>query len=74
MASLLAALLSACGPVVENAPFSARPDTLRPGDLLGPFDGLVVDSETDRPLAGAAVSGAWAFERGIGLQGTAAIG
>ena len=58
--------------MVENAPFSARPDTLRPGDLLGPFDGLVVDGETERPLAGAVVEGAWAFERGIGLQGPAA--
>ncbi len=71
-AVLLAACVSSCGPVVENAPFSARPDTLRPGDLLGPFDGLVVDGETDRPLAGAVVAGAWAFERGIGLQGPAA--
>jgi hypothetical protein len=72
VAVLLAASLSSCGPMVENAPFSARPDTLRPGDLLGPFDGLVVDGETDRPLAGAVVAGAWAFERGIGLQGPAA--
>jgi hypothetical protein len=71
-AALLAASVSSCGPVVENAPFSARPDTLRPGDLLGPYDGLVVDGETDRPLAGAVVAGAWAFERGIGLQGPAA--
>ena len=72
MAVLLAASVLSCGPMVENAPFSARPDTLRPGDLLGPFDGLVVDSETERPLAGAVVAGAWAFERGIGLQGPAA--
>ena len=72
MATWLAALVSSCGPVVENAPFSARPDTLRPGDLLGPFDGLVVDGETDHPLAGVVVAGAWAFERGIGLQGPAA--
>ena len=71
-AALIVASVSSCGPVVENAPFSARPDTLRPGDLLGPFDGLVVDGETERPLAGAVVAGAWAFERGIGLQGPAA--
>ena len=69
---LLAALVSSCGPVVENAPFSARPDTLRPGELLGPFDGLVLDGETDRPVTGAVVAGAWVFERGIGLQGPAA--
>ncbi len=72
VAVLFAASASSCGPVVENAPFSARPDTLRAGDLLGPYDGLVVDDETDRPLAGAVVEGAWAFERGIGLQGPAA--
>jgi hypothetical protein len=72
LAALFAASVSSCGPLVENAPFSARPDTLRPGDLLGPFDGLVVDGETERPLAGAAVEGSWAFERGIGLQGPAA--
>jgi hypothetical protein len=72
LAGSLAVLVSSCGPVVESAPFSARPDTLRPGDLLGPYDGLVVDGETERPLAGAVVAGAWAFERGIGLQGPAA--
>jgi hypothetical protein len=72
LAGSLAVLVSSCGPVVENAPFAARPDTLRPGDLLGPFDGVVVDGETDRPLAGAVVAGSWAFERGIGLQGPAA--
>jgi hypothetical protein len=72
MAALFVASVSSCGPMVENAPFSARPDTLRPGDLLGPFDGLVVDGETERPLAGAVVEGSWAFERGIGLQGPAA--
>jgi hypothetical protein len=73
MAVLLAAFMSSCGPVVENAPFLARPDTLRPGSLAGPFDGLVLDGETDRPMAGAVVAGSWAFERGIGLQGPAAV-
>jgi len=72
MAGLLAAAAASCGPIVENAPFPARADTLRPGDLLGPFDGMVVDGETERPLAGAVVTGAWAFERGVGLQGPAA--
>ena len=64
---LVAGAAAACGPVVGNAPFSARPDTLEPGDLLGPFDGTVVDAETERPLAGATVVGSWGFERGIGL-------
>jgi hypothetical protein len=46
-----------------------RPDSVRPGDLLGPFDGKVVDSGTDRPIAGALVAVSWAFERGIGAEG-----
>jgi hypothetical protein len=71
--SLLGFLLlsAACGPIVEQAPFTARPDALATGDLLGPFDGVVVDAETDRPVAGATVAASWAFERGVGLQGPA---
>jgi hypothetical protein len=61
----------ACGPLVDRAPFSYRPDTMAPGDLLGPFEGMVVDGETDRPVAGAVVTGSWAFERGTGLSGPA---
>jgi hypothetical protein len=68
---LLAILAAACGPIVERAPFSYRPDTMAPGDLLGPFDGTVVDAESDRPVAGAVVTGSWAFERGVGLTGPA---
>ncbi len=64
--------LASCGPLVENAPFTRRPDTLRSGDLLGPFDGVVMEAETERPIASATVVGSWAFERGIGLQGPAA--
>jgi hypothetical protein len=65
----LAVSLAACAPIVDRASFAERPDSLRPGDLLGPFDGLVLDSETERPLGGATVSASWAFERGIGLIG-----
>lgn len=69
--ALLFCALASCGPVVGNAPFSSRPDTLQAGDLLGPFDGIVVDAETERPIAGATVVGSWGFERGIGLVGPA---
>jgi hypothetical protein len=62
-------LLAGCAPIVDRASFPDRPDSLRPGDLLGPFDGLVLDSETERPVAGATVAASWAFERGIGLTG-----
>ena len=65
----MAAALAACAPIVDRAAFPERPDSLRPGDLLGPFDGLVLDAETERPISGATVAASWAFERGIGLIG-----
>ena len=71
--ALAALIFASCGPLVEKAPFAVRPDTLQPGDLLGPFDGIIVDAETERPIASATVSGSWAFERGIGLHGPAGI-
>jgi hypothetical protein len=71
LAVVLVALATGCGPIVEQAAFSYRPDTMTPGDLLGPFDGMVVDAETDRPIGGAVVAGSWAFERGVGLTGPA---
>jgi hypothetical protein len=67
--AILVVSVGGCAPIVDRANFSERPDSLRPGDLLGPFDGLVMDAETERPLAGATVSASWAFERGIGLIG-----
>jgi hypothetical protein len=62
------ALLGACGPMVDVAKFPVRPDSVRPADLLGPYDGIVLDADTDRPVAGALVAASWAFERGIGMQ------
>jgi hypothetical protein len=64
-----ALLAVGCAPIVDRAPFPDRPDSLRSGDLLGPFDGLVLDAETERPVGGATVSASWAFERGVGLTG-----
>lgn len=60
-----------CGPLVERAPFAERPDSVRPADLLGPYNGIVVDADTDRPIAGVLVAASWAFERGIGFQAPA---
>jgi hypothetical protein len=54
--------------MIDAAPFPVRPDSVRPADLLGPYDGIVLDADTDRPIAGATVAAAWAFERGIGLR------
>jgi hypothetical protein len=65
---LSCALGAGCGPLVEIAPFPARPDSVRPADLLGPYDGIVIDTDSERPIAGALVAASWAFERGIGLQ------
>jgi hypothetical protein len=67
----LGAGAAACGPLVDKAPFSYRADSLAGGDLLGPFEGMVVDAENDRPIGGAVVVGSWAFERGVGLVGPA---
>jgi hypothetical protein len=57
--------------MIETAPFPVRPDSVRPADLLGPYDGIVLDAETDRPIAGATVAASWAFERGIGMRAPA---
>ncbi len=70
--ALFAVLLAtACGPLVERAPFSVRPDSVRPADLLGPYDGIVLDADSDRPVAGATVAASWAFESGIGFHAPA---
>jgi hypothetical protein len=66
-----AVALGACGPIIETPRFPVRADSVRPGDLLGPYDGIVLDADTERPVAGAIVAGSWAFERGIGLQAPA---
>jgi hypothetical protein len=66
-----ALLLSACGPLIEPAAFPVRPDSVRAADLLGPYDGLVVDADSDRPVAGATVAASWAFESGIGFHAPA---
>ena len=57
--------------MIEAAPFPVRPDSVRPADLLGPYDGIVLDADSDRPIAGATVAASWAFERGIGLHAPA---
>ncbi len=62
-------LVTACGPIIDPAPFAVRPGRARAGDLLGPFDGLIIDGETDRPISEATVEATWAFERGVGFIG-----
>ncbi|HVY36588.1 MAG TPA: carboxypeptidase-like regulatory domain-containing protein [Polyangia bacterium] len=67
----MTALALGCGPLIEQAPFPVRPDSIRPADLLGPYDGVVVDADSDRPVAGATVQASWAFETGIGFHAPA---
>jgi hypothetical protein len=38
-----------------------------PGNLKGPFDGVVLDQSTNEPVAGALVLASWAFEDAQGL-------
>ncbi|MFO0574616.1 MAG: hypothetical protein U1A78_11490 [Polyangia bacterium] len=56
-----------CAGGVARAPFPARPDTVVPGSLNGPFDGVVLDQSTNEPVAGALVLASWAFEDAQGL-------
>jgi hypothetical protein len=67
VAILVAAASHACGPLVSEATFRGRADSLKPADLLGPFSGQVLDSETDKPVEKAVVHASWAFERGMGF-------
>jgi hypothetical protein len=70
-ALLLIFTAAGCAPLVAQAPFPARADTVVPGDLLGPFDGRVVDAQSGKPLAGALVQAVWSFEMGGGLTAPA---
>ncbi len=65
--ALLGALLVACTPYVYQADFPLRSDTVRKGDVLGPFTGRVVDAGTGKPVSGALVYASWEFVRGVGF-------
>jgi hypothetical protein len=71
-ATALLALCMGCAATAAEATFTARPDTVQPGDLRGPFDGQVLDAENGKPIEGASVLASWAFEVGSGLSGPAA--
>lgn len=53
--------------VVRTAPFRARPDSVEPGNLLGPFDGRVTDAASGDPVAGALVYATWSLQDGYGF-------
>jgi hypothetical protein len=64
-------VLGGCAPWVAQAPFAYRSDTVERGDLLGPFDGRVVDAQSGKPIVGAIVQASWGFETGRGLTAPA---
>jgi hypothetical protein len=67
--ALVVLAVTACGAAkVRPAPFRARPDSVAPGSLLGPFDGKVVDAGTGEPVTGALVYATWTFQSGTALQ------
>lgn len=63
---LLLLAASGCGPIVHGARFPQRPDSVKVGSLLGPFEGQVLDADTRRPIRDAVVVCSWAFVRGMG--------
>jgi hypothetical protein len=54
------------GPLVKQARFRKHPQTVARGNMLGPFEGQVVDSDTSKPIENALVWCSWTFSRGIG--------
>jgi hypothetical protein len=67
-ALLAAALLSACfGLSTRPASFRARPDSVAPGNVRGPFRGRVVEAETGEPVSGAVVYATWTLRKGYGM-------
>ncbi len=50
----------------RTAPFHARPDSTKAGDLAGPFSGQVLDSASGDPVSGAVVYASWTYHAGTG--------
>jgi len=53
----------------DRAP--SRPDTVAPANLLGPYEGQVLEQETGRPVVNALVIGSFGYSRGAGLRAAA---
>ncbi len=68
VAAVIITALTACATrPVRTAQFRARPDSVEPGNLHGPFSGRVVDGAGGAPVAGALVYASWTFEAGAAL-------
>jgi hypothetical protein len=59
-----------CAPLVRPAPFAGAATKVTGVSLLGPFDGQIVDSETEEPIADAKVFAVWSYDRGDGFSGS----
>jgi hypothetical protein len=67
LALILGLGLLACASTASRpAPFRARPDSVEPGSLLGPFSGRVFDAANRSPVAGALVYATWSLQATAG--------
>ena len=62
------ALLGCHNQTTRGASFRARPDSVKPGSLEGPFTGQVVDSSTGEPVSGAFIYATWTYTTGYGVM------
>jgi hypothetical protein len=60
-------LLAGCGTIVSGSPTAAGPDTVARADLLGPWEGRILEAGTDQPLHKVLVVGSFGYSRGVGL-------
>ncbi len=60
-------LLLGCAPIVRPAPFKGARTQVTDTNLLGPFDGQIVDQATGEPIQDAVVVGVWSYDRGDGF-------
>ena len=68
-----AAAIAGCQPTLAPVRFRARPDSVEPGRLQGPFDGQVIDAGSGKPIDGATVVASWSVRQGRGLSGPGSV-
>lgn len=61
------------GPIVRPARFRQQPASVKRGNALGPFEGRVVDADTEKPIEKATIWCSWAFSRGLGSPAPEAV-
>ena len=59
-----------CAPLVRPAPFAGASTKVTGVSLLGPFDGQIVDAETEEPIADATVLAVWSYDHVDGFSGS----